>query len=308
MYEMPSVGPRVPDLPDIPAGLAGPGATIVVTVSSERGGGGVRATGDGFSVCPEAGDVLMLSVRLGPGQRLRVVAPPGATTADSVLSRGHRLALALELPSVEAVARLASVYGVTADDARADDCYALRRACETGRRDVAEWLTETYRLDATDARSQDRYCLRAACRCGSLETAQWLTTRFALSADDARAGDNYCLRFACAGGHVGVVEWLVTAFALQADDALARAAGGPALSLAAATGRLEAARWLTERFALSRDRRVRALHAHETALRHQRPEAADWVRATFDPCLQCGALQAGPTCRDCMSTCRCAVA
>jgi hypothetical protein len=315
--EMPSPPPSLPDLPSTLArpggaliGTAGPrGATLMVMVGSEGSGGeGFVEADGGWTVGPASGEVLLVSMRIPAGRRLSVAPPPGTTTSVTRLPPGRKLALALEFDGVDYIAPLVSTYGLTTEEVRSHDNHALRRACETGRPDVAQWLTETYGLGPGDARAQDNYCLRVACRGGQLELARWLTARFGLGPDDARACNNYCLRFAVAGGHVHVAEWLVETFCLTAEDSFARASAGPALSLAAAAGSLEAAKWLVGRFSLATDPRARALHALETAQRHQQAHVASWVRETFRPCQACGALQSETDCRQCRTErCACVV-
>lgn len=318
--KMPSPPLSLPDLPSTLArpdcmggalvGTAGPrGATLMIMVGSEGSGGdGFVQADTGWTVGPASGEVLLVSMRIPAGRRLSVAPPPGTTTSVTKLTPERKLALALEFDGVDFIAPLVSTYGLTTEDVRCHDNHALRRACETARVDVAQWLTETYGLGPGDARAQDNYCMRVACRGGHLELARWLTTRFGLGADDARACNNYCLRFAVANGHVHVAEWLVQTFGLTAEDSFARASAGPALSLAAAAGSLEAAKWLVKRFSLTSDPRTRALHALETAQKHQQAHVAFWVRETFRPCQACGALQSETDCRQCRTErCTCVV-
>ena len=61
---------------------------------------------------------------------------------------------------------------------------------------MAQWLTEQFGLTADDARADNNYALQGACGNGRLEVAQWLTERFGLTAADARAdNDNLALRW-----------------------------------------------------------------------------------------------------------------
>ena len=57
---------------------------------------------------------------------------------------------------------LHNTFGLTADDSRADDNYALRLAAEYGHVDVLKWLHETFGLTDVDARADDNYALRYA--------------------------------------------------------------------------------------------------------------------------------------------------
>ena len=63
---------------------------------------------------------------------------------------------------------------------------------------------------AEDARADNNFALRWACRYGHLATAQWLTERFQLTAADARAEDNCALQCACGHGHLATARLLAT--------------------------------------------------------------------------------------------------
>ena len=109
-------------------------------------------------------------------------------------------------------------FKLTREDARADNNYALQRACANGRLDTAKWLVHRWALTAEDARARCSYALRHACENGHLAVAQWLTAIFDLTIEDARALDNYAFREACGNGHLSVVQWLVATFKLTIDD------------------------------------------------------------------------------------------
>jgi hypothetical protein len=67
-------------------------------------------------------------------------------------------------------------------------------------------------LTAEDARAKNNYALRKACERGHLAIVRWLVDRFGLTAEDARAKNNYALRKARLNDHLAVVLWLVVEF------------------------------------------------------------------------------------------------
>lgn len=72
----------------------------------------------------------------------------------------------------------------------------------------------TKHLTADDARAQDNYALRWACEHGHLHVARWLYKTFRLTADDACAHYNYALNEAIYNDHKCVVQWLCTTFGI----------------------------------------------------------------------------------------------
>jgi hypothetical protein len=72
---------------------------------------------------------------------------------------------------------------------------------------VAQWLVTTFGLTAEDARSEDNYALRWSCDKGHLAVAQWLVATFNLTAEDVRTVDCDTLQ-----DHPDVYQWLTTAF------------------------------------------------------------------------------------------------
>jgi len=123
---------------------------------------------------------------------------------------------------LEMVQYLVEKFELTADDARADDNFALRFAAENGQLETVKYLVDRFELTADDARFDDNYALREAAQNGQLETVQYLVEQFELTADDARADDNYALRSAAENGHLEMVQYLVDQFELTAADVTAR--------------------------------------------------------------------------------------
>ena len=76
-----------------------------------------------------------------------------------------------------------------ADLKRKEIQIALRTAAENGHVKVLKWLHDTFGLTAEDAIADDNRVLRWVARNGHLEVLKW----FGLTAEDARADDNYAL-------------------------------------------------------------------------------------------------------------------
>jgi hypothetical protein len=140
--------------------------------------------------------------------------------------------------SKDMAAWLTTAFGLTADDARHDDNWALRYACYNGRLDAAKWLAETFSLGADDARARNSMALRFACGWGHLSIAQWLVATY----HDARDSDpeGTALVNACREGHLDVAQWLVATFSHARGDLDA------ALDTAFECDRKDIARWLVE--------------------------------------------------------------
>jgi len=91
--------------------------------------------------------------------------------------------------------------------------------CKTGNLHSAQWLTQTFGLTQEDARSDNNYALQWSCINGHLEVAQWLTKTFNLTQEDVKSDDNLTLRLSCQNGHLEVARWLVQHFDLIQEDA-----------------------------------------------------------------------------------------
>lgn len=110
-------------------------------------------------------------------------------------------------------------FGLTAQDARANNNFALRKAAENGHVEVLTCLHDAFGLSADDAQADGNYALRMAAYNGHLEVLEYLHDTFGLTADDARDNNNWALRLAAKNGHLEVLKYLHDAFGLTADDA-----------------------------------------------------------------------------------------
>lgn len=77
---------------------------------------------------------------------------------------------------------------------------------------MAAWIHEHFGITREDAVAQDNLMFRSACKHGDLDAAKWLHSTFMLTADDARACDYAALRAARIHNRVGVANWLVNNF------------------------------------------------------------------------------------------------
>ena len=73
--------------------------------------------------------------------------------------------------------------GITAEDCRADNNYALRHAARAGHMDVLEWLHEHIPggVTAEDCRTENKYALRWAAYFGHVAVLEWLATKLTLA-------------------------------------------------------------------------------------------------------------------------------
>jgi hypothetical protein len=112
-------------------------------------------------------------------------------------------------------AQLGAPYAISHLWRSLDDCSSgLLVACSRGLLPAARWLVATFGFTAEDARAVENYAFRRACEHGHLETAQWLVDTFGLAAEDARTDENYALHRAYMNDHLEVSFWLIGAFGL----------------------------------------------------------------------------------------------
>jgi hypothetical protein len=196
------------------------------------------------------------------------------------LAKGVTLAKACMGGHLDVCRWLTETFRLTAEDARANDNYAFRRAAEIGHLAVCQWLAERFHLTAEDARDKDNYAFRRAAQFGHLELCLWLVKTFHLTAQDARANDNWAFGTAAGNGHLDVCQWLVETFHLTEEDA--RANDNRALRSAAAFGHLAVCQWLTKTFHLTaEDARAIDNGALQGAAASGRLAVCQWLVETF---------------------------
>jgi len=108
-------------------------------------------------------------------------------------------------------------FGLTAEDARSVDNYALRWSCVYGHLQITQWFVEYFGLTTEDARSINNDALQWSCKNGHLHVAQWLVEYFGLTAKDARSDNNLALQWSYRDKHYEVTRWLMSFF-FHADD------------------------------------------------------------------------------------------
>ena len=108
--------------------------------------------------------------------------------------------------------------GITAEDCRADNNYALRWAAMNGHVAVLEWLHKCIPggFTAKDCRTYDNFVLRMAAYYGHVGVLKWLDKRIpgGVTAEDCRFEGNFALHWAARYGCVPVLEWLATKLTL----------------------------------------------------------------------------------------------
>lgn len=112
-------------------------------------------------------------------------------------------ALISSVRSVDVMRYLHEEFGLTTEDARAQNGMALYNAACNGRLDAVKYLKEGFGLTVDDARVQSNLALRCSARNGHLEVVKYLMEGFGLTAEDVREanGHQYCY-------HPGVERYL----------------------------------------------------------------------------------------------------
>jgi hypothetical protein len=112
--------------------------------------------------------------------------------------------------------------GLTTDQARSRNNFALRLASVYQRKLIVYYLFNEVGLTLDDLRSNENYALRMVCDAGDLELVTFFIN-MGLSSDDVRVHDNEALSAACVKGHTDVVDYLISECRLlTAADARSR--------------------------------------------------------------------------------------
>jgi hypothetical protein len=212
------------------------------------------------------------------------------------------------------VQQFVATLGLTAEDIREANNYALYKACANGHLELAKWLADKYELTTQDVRVCHNDMLRQACENGHLLVALWLVVDFGLTAADAHELNSQnpkisvTLQRTFENGHMDVVKWLVSTFGtvdhrrqlfdysydndncdfklikwlveicgLTADDVHRN--DNYALYAACVRGDLKTAKYLTDRFKLTTDGLDGCLCA---AIENGDTVMAEWLRTTFN--------------------------
>jgi len=110
---------------------------------------------------------------------------------------------------------LADRFGLTSDDARAEDNWALRFAAYNGHVDALKCLADLFGLTAADARAMDNEALRMAVHYGRVDAVEYLVDRVGLTAEDARGA---LKRLESSDERTTAVSFLVSRFPRTALD------------------------------------------------------------------------------------------
>ena len=187
-------------------------------------------------------------------------------------------------PPLEALSRLASMFGVTAESIRNDDYDVFRVARTNDKFKIFFWLISHFQFAAAEVlAANENYGLQDVCAFGRLKFAKWLDLQYGLTTEMVRTWDNAALRTAAADGNLKLVKWLVTRFQLTPADI--RSECSEALRLASSHGHFGVIKWLLSRFD---ERGLRELHETNvtTNLLHESCKygflnIAQWLVAKF---------------------------
>ncbi len=108
--------------------------------------------------------------------------------------------------------------GLSADDFRAMDNFALRKAFRDDRLDILEFFHETVHLDISDFRAKDNAGLRAAAANGSVDVLKFLLKNVQLTKDDFRSRYNEAIGTAVIYNHLNVLQFLFYDVQLSKED------------------------------------------------------------------------------------------
>jgi hypothetical protein len=97
---------------------------------------------------------------------------------------------------------------ITAQMVRAHGNELLRSAYINNRLDLADWLVGTFGLTAEDASAENHYAFRWACRNGHLSAAKALAERFALDEISTKNRNIQAMEWAHRFGREDVTQWL----------------------------------------------------------------------------------------------------
>jgi hypothetical protein len=128
---------------------------------------------------------------------------------------------AVDANNLSAVVFLHRELGLTPEQARSRNNFALRMASFHNRLPIVRYLMDQLKLRLVDLKSNQAYAIRMACDNGSLELVKMLM-QAGLTAEDLCANENEALCAACVKGHTEVVRYIITHGQLTADDVRAR--------------------------------------------------------------------------------------
>ena len=131
----------------------------------------------------------------------------------------------------------------------------IRDAASCGRIDVLEWLHKHTPggVTAEDYRSENNFALRLAAHYEHIAVLDWLHQHIpgGVTAEDCRSDNNFALRLAACNGHVAVLDWLHKCIpgGFTAEDC--RSNNNDALRWAAYYGCMDALEWLAAKLTLA---------------------------------------------------------
>lgn len=181
--------------------------------------------------------------------------PIGTRTWNPLRGRlDEALHAACEPGNLEAVKFLRHELGMTTEQARSRNNFAIRTSAFRGHHDLFAFLVdpEGFGLTLDDMRCSNNYPLRVACDNGCVPIVRLLLER-GITLEDVRANRNEAICAACVKGHTGVVRLLLDTHrvGLTHEDLCARE--NYALRSAVWQGHVDIVRLLVEAGGLTRD-------------------------------------------------------
>jgi hypothetical protein len=164
-------------------------------------------------------------------------------------------------------------FGLTIEDVRTNNNCAVRWAAGNGHVPVLQLFRE-WGLTLQDVRADDNHILRMAAESGIVGVLQFLK-EWGLTQQDARACDNEALQLAAKNGHVGVLQFLKEWGLTQQD---ARARSNSAMFLATYFCRMDVLIFLKNEWHFTHDDALQMLFTHS----HYSSRFGPDVRAFFE--------------------------
>lgn len=150
---------------------------------------------------------------------------------------------ACDADNLGAIAFLHEQLGLTSEQARSRNNFAVRMSAFHRRINIIQYLLDKLKLGPNDLRSNNNYALRMACDNGDVDMVRLLMAS-GLEGKDLRANDNEGICAACVKGHTAVVRFIAEGGYLTHDDLASR--GHYALRSACWRGHLDIVRLLVQ--------------------------------------------------------------
>lgn len=136
-----------------------------------------------------------------------------------IMNKENAVKLSILLGDLELLKENIRRFGLTAEDIRSNNNFALRQAARNGHVNILRFLKDEFGLTAEDARDDNNDAIELASQNGHVDVLRFLKEEFGLTVKDARANNNYALLYAAGKGHLEVLRFLKEEFGLTVEDA-----------------------------------------------------------------------------------------